>query len=216
MVEALQTFPDQVKIATDGFTGAGTWRQWFSVPGPLSVELGTGKGQFLRQLAAQNPEQCFIGIEKEAGVLLQAVRRTQELGLTNLRFVLADVKDLAALFAPAEMDALYINFCDPWPKSKHQKRRLTHAAFLAVYRSLLAREGTLRFKTDNRFLFDFSLESFVSAGMELLEVSYDLHREPAMPVFMTEYETKFVAAGMPIYQCIARFKPLNKEAPDIG
>lgn len=216
MVEALQNFPDRVQLSQDIRTGPGHWREWFSNPGPLSLELGTGKGQFLRQLATEYPDQCFIGIEKEAGVLLQAVRRTHELGLTNLRFLLADVKDLAALFAPAEIETLYINFCDPWPKSKHQKRRLTDVGFLQIYRVFLAAGGTVRFKTDNRALFDFSLESFSKADMDLLQVSFNLHAESSGPVFMTEYETKFVAAGMPIHYCVARFGRQRGEEQGLG
>jgi tRNA (guanine-N7-)-methyltransferase len=212
MVEALREFSDIVTIFDENFAGLGRWKERFPVNGPLQVELGTGKGQYLRQMAERYPTQCFIGMEREPGVLLQAVRKTQELGLVNLKFVLADVQFLPQVFAPAEVAGLYIHFCDPWPKSRHDKRRLTHKDFLSVYRTVLAPTGVLRFKTDNRPLFDYSLESFAAFGMSLSAVSYNLHAEASdVPRIMTEYEAKFVAAGLPIHYCEARFGPLPEE-----
>ena len=212
MVEALREFSDIVTVFDENFAGLGRWKERFPVNGPLQVELGTGKGQYLRQMAERYPTQCFIGMEREPGVLLQAVRKTQELGLVNLKFVLADVQFLPQIFAPAEVAALYIHFCDPWPKSRHDKRRLTHEGFLSVYRTVLAPTGVLRFKTDNRPLFDYSLESFAAFGMNLSAISYDLHAEaPDSPRIMTEYEAKFAAAGLPIHYCEAQFGPLPEE-----
>ena len=206
MEEALREFPHIVTVFDEKFAGCGQWKSKFPVDGPLQLELGTGKGQYLREMAQQYPLQCFVGMEREPGVLLQAVRKTEELGLPNLKFVLADVQYLPQIFAPAEVDGLYIHFCDPWPKSRHDKRRLTHPAFLAVYRAVLAMAGVLRFKTDNRPLFDYSLEAFQGFGMTLSAVSYDLHAEPVdFRRIMTEYEAKFVAAGLPIHYCEARF-----------
>lgn len=208
MVEILRQYPELVVVYEEGFSDQGRWQERFPRPGPLQVELGTGKGQFLRQMAQRYPDRCFIGMEKEPGILLQAVRKTDEMGLTNLKFVLGDVQFLSQLFAAAEIDGLYIHFCDPWPKSRHQKRRLTHQDFLAIYRKLLTAQGVLRFKTDNRPLFEFSLESFASAGMETLSVSFDLYADQQQAdclAVMTEYEAKFVAAGLPIHYCTARF-----------
>ena len=212
MVEALREFSDIVTVYDEKFAGVGRWKERFPCGGPLQVELGTGKGQYLRQMAERYPMQCFIGMEREPGVLLQAVRKTQELGLANLKFILADVQYLPQIFAPAEVAALYIHFCDPWPKSRHEKRRLTHAGFLSVYRTVLAPTGVLHFKTDNRPLFDYSLESFAEFGMSLSAVSFDLHAEKFDPArIMTEYEAKFAAAGLPIHYCEARFAPLSEE-----
>lgn len=206
MVDALREFSDMVTVYHDSFAGRGQWKKLFPAEGPLLVELGTGKGQYLRQVAQQNPSHCYVGMEREPGVLLQAVRKTREMGLNNLRFVLGDVQYLPQIFAPHEIDGLYIQFCDPWPKARHDKRRLTHAGFLSIYRTVLAVDGILRFKTDNRPLFDYSLESFRGSGMELVAVSFDLHTQPQdIPQIMTEYEAKFVAAGLPIHYCEARF-----------
>ena len=217
MVDALRVFSDTVTVFDDGFTGRGGWKSRFAASGPLYVELGTGKGQFLREMAQAHPEACFIGLEKEPGVLVQAVRKAHELGLANLKFILGDVQFLAQLFAPAEIDGLYVHFCDPWPKSRHDRRRLTHANFLRLYRQVMAPEAVIRFKTDNRDLFEYSLESFSSFGMDLLTVSYDFHQgEPAGSCIMTEYEEKFAAAGLPIHYCEARFGRPQEETTENG
>ena len=217
MVDALREYSDIVTVYDDSFSGRGQWKTRFPADGPLFVELGTGKGQYLRQAAEQNPTQCFIGMEREPGVLLQAVRKTRQMGLANLQFVLADVQYLPQIFAPGEIDGLYLHFCDPWPKSRHDKRRLTHPGFLAIYRAVLAAGGAVRFKTDNRPLFDYSLESFQGCGMALTAVSYDLHAEPVVsPLIMTEYEAKFAAAGLPIHYCEARFGPAIEEGGGIA
>jgi tRNA (guanine-N7-)-methyltransferase len=212
MVEALREFSDIVTVFDQNFFGVGRWKERFPFNGSLQVELGTGKGQYLRQMAELYPTQCFIGMEREPGVLLQAVRKTQELGVANLKFILADVQYLPQIFAPAEVEDLYIHFCDPWPKSRHDKRRLTHAGFLSVYRTVLAPTGVLHFKTDNRPLFDYSLASFAEFGMSLSTVSFDLHAEKVDSArIMTEYEAKFAAAGLPIHYCEARFAPSSEE-----
>lgn len=206
MLDTLREFPARVTIFGEGNEQKGGWRNRFPAPGPLFVELGTGKGQFLRQMAQRHPEICFIGLEKEPGILLQAVRKTNEAGIANLNYILGDVQNLAELFGEAEIDNLYIHFCDPWPKSRHEKRRLTHENFLRLYRQVLAATGFLCFKTDNRALFDYSFDSFRSAGMELLTVSYDLHAGNfENGLIMTEYEEKFSSAGLPVCYCVARF-----------
>jgi tRNA (guanine-N7-)-methyltransferase len=206
MEDALRAFADTVTVFDEEFTGRGEWKSKFAVPSPLYVELGTGKGQFLREMAQGHPDACFIGMEKEPGVLIQAVRKAQEMGLTNLKFILGDVQFLAQLFAPGEIDGLYIHFCDPWPKNRHDKRRLTHESFLELYRQVLTPTGFVRFKTDNPDLFEYSLEIFRSIGMELLSVSYDFHAgNPELSPIMTEYEAKFSEAGLAVHYCEARF-----------
>jgi tRNA (guanine-N7-)-methyltransferase len=217
MVDALRVLSDTVMVFDDGSVGKRSWENRFQAPGPLHVELGTGKGQFLREMARIRPEDCFIGLEKEPGILLQAVRKTRELGLVNLKFILGDVQFLAQMFEPAEIDVLYIHFCDPWPKSRHEKRRLTHSDFLRLYSRVLAPAGVIRFKTDNRELFDYSLDSFRAAGMELLAVSYDFHAgDPGTSRTMTEYEAKFTEAGLPVHYCEARFVSLPGEGTKNG
>jgi len=217
MEEILRGFVGTVVVFDENFVGRGEWKNSFPVPGPLYVELGTGKGQFLREMAQKHPEACFIGMEREPGVLVQAVRKAREMGLDNLKFILGDVQFLTQLFGPAEIDGLYIHFCDPWPKNRHDKRRLTHEDFLALYRQVMAPTGVLRLKTDNRDLFDYSLVSFEAIGMELQAVSYDFHADNLEPQpIMTEYEEKFSAAGLPVHFCEARFCKVTEEATEIG
>ena len=213
MEDALRRFPGQVVILEDAYRLKGIWHEFFPQKGPIFVELGTGKGQFLRSMAQLHPEACFIGMEREPGVLLQAVRKADELQLKNLKFVLCDVQNLPNVFGPGEIDGLYIHFCDPWPKSRHAKRRLTHAGFLAAYKSVLSSSGILRFKTDNQELFAYSLSTFEEAEMELLQVSEDLHAGAIEPAgCVTEYEAKFSAAGLAVCYCEARFTKPDKEA----
>ena len=218
MIDALREIPDIVVVYEEEFPEQIRWQERFREPGPLQVELGTGKGQFLHQMAQLHPNRSFIGMEKEPGILLQAVRKTREIGLENLKFVLGDVQFLPQIFAPAEIDVLYINFCDPWPKSRHQKRRLTHQDYLRIYQKLLTPTGSLHFKTDDHTLFEFSLASFISMGMDLPRTTMDLHSEkmalPESLKIMTEYEAKFVANELPIHYCEARFgKSLEEGYP---
>ena len=171
----------------------------------LYVEVGTGKGDFITQIAERNPQINFVGIEVEATVVLAAARKVREKNLGNVRLLVCDVNKIAEIFAEHAVDRLYINFCDPWPKKRHAKRRLTHVNFLELYRKILAPDGEIFFKTDNRGLFDFSLEQFAAAGMTVRDVTNDLHADEPADNIRTEYETKFSAAGVPINFCTARF-----------
>ncbi len=175
----------------------GAWSRYFGNDHPVHLELGCGKGGFILQLAAQNPHINYIAMERYADALLMALEKGIELKLPNLRFVLADGAKLAEYFAPKELERIYLNFSDPWPKARHAKRRLTSPGFLAVYRPLLA--GSLLFKTDNRPLFDYSLETFAAEGWRLENVTFDLHNSPdAATNIMTEYEKNFSSQGFPI------------------
>lgn len=179
----------------------GRWAEIFGRQAPLAVELGTGKGDFLTQLAAKEPAQNFIGIEAEQEVLYKAARKISEAGLKNVRLLVFDIAGLEDLFLPGEIGRLYLNFCDPWPKRRHAKRRLTHRNFLAKYQRLLPAGAQLHFKTDNRALFDFSLEEFRAAGLMVQDISYDLHAENREDNIETEYERKFSALGEKICRC---------------
>ena len=170
----------------------------------IYVELGTGKGDFITQIAERNPQINFIGLEVEATCVLAAARKVREHNLSNVRLIVFDVANIAELFAEHEVDRLYINFCDPWPKKRHAKRRLTNARFLELYKKILKRGGEIFFKTDNRGLFDYSLEQFALAKLEVRDVTNDLHAEEPPDNIRTEYENKFSAAGVPINFCIAR------------
>ncbi len=181
------------------------------LPFPISlfpsphVELGTGMGDFITQIAERNPQINYIGLEVEKTCVLSAARKVREKNLSNVRLIVFDINNISELFSEHEVDRLYINFCDPWPKKRHAKRRLTHVRFLEMYRKILKPDGEIYFKTDNRGLFDFSLEQFALAGLEVRNVTNDLHANEPPNNIRTEYENKFSAAGVPINFCIARF-----------
>lgn len=183
----------------------GHWREIFGRDAPLAVELGTGKGDFISQLAEREPETNFIGIEAQQGVIYCAAKKVRERELPNVKLLVFDIRNIADIFAPGEVSRLYINFCDPWPKKRHYKRRLTYRDFLALYARILVPGGRLYFKTDNRGLFDFSLEEFAVAGLGVENVSYDLHAEGDPENIETEYERKFSAKGEKINRCTVIF-----------
>ncbi len=161
-----------------------------------------GKGRFLSTMARQNPDISFIGVEVVEEVLLDAVRRMNRSGgiPDNLRLVWMNASLLEELFAPGEIDRIYLNFSDPWPKTRHAKRRLTHASFLKQYADLLKPEGQIHFKTDNQGLFEFSLNEFSACGWKLQNIQLDMYKKLPEGNVATEYELKFHEAGMPIYR----------------
>ena len=170
----------------------------------LYVELGTGKGDFITQIAERNPQINFIGLEVEKTCVLAAARKVREKNLSNVRLIVFDINNVTGIFAEHEVDRLYINFCDPWPKKRHAKRRLTHVRFLEMYRKILKVGGEIYFKTDNRGLFDFSLEQFAAAGLEVRDVTNNLHENEPPENIRTEYENRFSAEGVPINFCVVR------------
>jgi len=171
----------------------------------LFVELGTGKGDFISQLAERNPDIYFMGLEMEATVVYAAARKIREKNLTNVRLMVFDINNIETLFNENEIDRLYINFCDPWPKKRHAKRRLTYIKFLEKYRNILKPDGEIQFKTDNRGLFDFSLEQFELINAKVSEVTFDLHADNPIDNIETEYERKFSSLGVPICRCVVKF-----------
>ena len=179
----------------------GQWAALFGRQAPLHVELGTGKGDFISQLAERHPENNYIGIEAQQDVLYSAAKKIAGMGLTNVRLLVFDINNIENIFDEGEVDRFYINFCDPWPKKRHAKRRLTHRNFLALDKQLLGEGGHLRFKTDNRALFDFSVEEFKEFGLEIIALSYDLHNSDYDNEVQTEYERKFSSLGTPINFC---------------
>lgn len=186
----------------------GKWQELFGNDKPIYIEIGMGKGQFLLTLAKQNPDINYVGIEKYSSVLLRALEKfdTEEFcELKNIRFICMNAFELPDVFEYGEVAKIYLNFSDPWPKSRHARRRLTSTTFLAQYDKVLAKEGVVEFKTDNRPLFEFSLEQVEEAGWKLLGHSFDLHHDEVMNVgnVMTEYEEKFSSMGNPIHKMIA-------------
>ncbi|MBQ7096577.1 MAG: tRNA (guanosine(46)-N7)-methyltransferase TrmB [Clostridia bacterium] len=170
---------------------------------PLHIEIGCGKGGFISETARRNPDVNFIAFEKNLDVLVLAMEKVTALGLTNVRFVPGDAGVLSELETKSRVQRIYINFCDPWPKSGHKKRRLTHERFLLIYKNLLEKGGAIHFKTDNRGLFEFSLNSFADFGLKLKNITLDLHNSGFEGNVMTEYETLFSEKGQPIYRCEA-------------
>ena len=183
----------------------GTWSQVFGNDNPIRIEIGMGKGTFITTLAANNPDINYVGIEKYSSVLLRAVEKQDELQLPNLRFIRMDAEAICEVFGEGEVDRIYLNFSDPWPKDRHAKRRLTSRQFFERYNIILKKDGQVEFKTDNRPLFDFSVEEVKEAGWQLRAVTYDLHNDAKLCEgnVMTEYEERFSAAGNPICKLIA-------------
>ncbi|MCI9541336.1 MAG: tRNA (guanosine(46)-N7)-methyltransferase TrmB [Lachnospiraceae bacterium] len=183
----------------------GHWNELFGTDAPIDIEVGMGKGRFLITLAQQNPEINYVGIEKFSSVLIRALEKQNELRLPNLYFLREDATELTEFFGKSEVDRIYLNFSDPWPKDRHAKRRLTSKEFFARYNQILKPEGEVQFKTDNRILFDFSLGQIEEAGWETSCITYDLHHsEYAEGNVMTEYEEKFSKKGNPICKLVAR------------
>lgn len=182
----------------------GKWNTLFKNNNPIHVEIGMGKGKFIMQLAKLNPEINYIGIEKYSSVLLRALEKSKDTELSNLYFIRYDAEYLNDIFGTYELSRIYLNFSDPWPKDRHARRRLTSREFLGRYNVCLKKEGDVIFKTDNRILFDFSLEEVKEADWELKGVTFDLHHSEYLEGnVMTEYEEKFVAMGNPIHRLIA-------------
>ena len=206
--ENLKNFLDFVTVENIGEEFKNNWRKFFdenNLSRELHVELGTGKGDFITQLAEKNPDKNFLGLEVEREVILKAARKIQEKNLKNVRLVLFDINRISEIFAENEIDRIYINFCDPWPKKRHSKRRLTHINFLEMYKKILKSGGEIFFKTDNRGLFDFSLEQFEIAGLKVRDVNFDLHSDEPPENIRTEYENKFSALGTKINSCVIQF-----------
>jgi tRNA (guanine-N7-)-methyltransferase len=180
------------------------WQSHFGNENPIRLEIGCGKGKFIAEMASAHPELNFIALERDPTILAAAARHGAAVAENaNIAYVIEDVENLPLLFAPGEIDALYIQFCDPWRnKKKWAKRRLTHIRFLECYRKLGI--CAVFFKTDNRILFEFSIEQFSEAGWLMKNISLDLHsgNTPVPPdaLIMTEYETKFMNLGQPIYR----------------
>ncbi|WP_152657224.1 tRNA (guanosine(46)-N7)-methyltransferase TrmB [Oceanobacillus sp. CFH 90083] len=183
----------------------GEWKKVFGNENPIHVEIGSGKGQFITGMAKQYPDINFVGIEVAKSIIVSTVQKVDEEALDNIRLLNEDASDMLALFAENEVEQVYLNFSDPWPKNRHEKRRLTYKSFLEQYRNILVDSGQIVLKTDNRGLFEYSLVSFSEYGMHLMEVNLDLHAIGDETNVKTEYEEKFSSQGHVIYRCRAKF-----------
>lgn len=204
----VQNHPAAIKEETKN---KGKWNAVFGNSSPIHIEIGMGKGQFLLTLAKQNPSINYIGIERYSSVLQRALEKydSEEFDSPeNVRFICMDAFSLPEVFALGEVEKIYLNFSDPWPKARHARRRLTSTRFLGQYENVLPEGGTVEFKTDNRGLFEFSLEQIEEAKWRLLAHTFDLHHDEQMNAgnVMTEYEEKFSGMGNPIHKLIATRK----------
>lgn len=186
----------------------GHWNEVFGNVHPVRIEIGMGKGAFLMELARRNPDVNYVGIEKYSSVLLRAVQKQEQENLPNIRLIRMEAEYISDVFAPEEVDRIYLNFSDPWPKASHAGRRLTSEQFLARYDKILRHGGVIEFKTDNQELFDFSLEEIDTEHWELIAMTRDLHKDPEMnrDNIMTEYEARWSAEGKPICSMHLRHK----------
>ncbi|MFV0396319.1 MAG: tRNA (guanosine(46)-N7)-methyltransferase TrmB [Coprobacillaceae bacterium] len=193
-------------VITNPNSYKGKWDTVFLNSHPIHIEIGMGKGDFIYQLALQNPSINYIGIEKYPSVLAIAVKKVDSLGkLPNLKLLSFDAISLREIFETNEIAQIYLNFSDPWPKNRHAKRRLTSETFLPIYKDVLKDTGTIEFKTDNQGLFEYSLVSFNENKLSFQYVSLDLHKSDEMEHnIMTEYERKFCEKG-PIYKVVVKY-----------
>jgi tRNA (guanine-N7-)-methyltransferase len=184
----------------------GKWHEVFGNEQPLHIEVGTGKGQFVTEMARANPDINYMGIELYDSVIVAALDRLIEADLPNLRLLNVNAADLEKYFAKNDVDRVYLNFSDPWPKVRHEKRRLTYKDFLKLYEDILVDKGEIHFKTDNQGLFEYSLMSFSEYGLLLKFVSLDFHKSDYQGNIMTEYEEKFSEKGNRIYRCEVKYQ----------
>lgn len=185
----------------------GKWKEVFGNNRPIRIEIGMGKGKFITELALNNPDINYVGIEKYSSVLIRAIEKRKELEINNLIFIRMDAVEICEAFDEGEVDRIYLNFSDPWPKERHAKRRLTSRQFFERYDMILKEDGIVEFKTDNRELFEFSLEEIQETKFQVDDYTFDLHNNPDSEIYvgnvMTEYEEKFVGLGNPICKFVA-------------
>ncbi|HFL8307463.1 TPA: tRNA (guanosine(46)-N7)-methyltransferase TrmB [Enterococcus faecium] len=198
-------------VISDPTLWKGKWNELFENDHPIHIEIGMGKGQFITGMAKAHPEINYIGVEMQVSVVSIALDKLIEQPLPNLKLLHVDGSALTEYFADSEVDQIYLNFSDPWPKKRHEKRRLTYKTFLAVDEQILRTNGEIHFKTDNQGLFEYSLASFSQYGMILKQVWLDLHQSQFEGNIMTEYEEKFSSKGQRIYRVEAQFQDKTKK-----
>ncbi|HCR3586916.1 TPA: tRNA (guanosine(46)-N7)-methyltransferase TrmB [Enterococcus faecium] len=198
-------------VISDPTLWKGKWNELFENDHPIHIEIGMGKGQFITGMAKAHPEINYIGVEMQVSVVSIALDKLIEQPLPNLKLLHVDGSALTEYFADSEVDQIYLNFSDPWPKKRHEKRRLTYKTFLDVDEQILRPNGEIHFKTDNQGLFEYSLASFSQYGMILKQVWLDLHQSQFEGNIMTEYEEKFSSKGQRIYRVEAQFQDKTKK-----
>jgi tRNA (guanine-N7-)-methyltransferase len=206
ILESIESQPELVVL--DATPHKGRWRDFFGNDNPIYVELGMGKGKFISEMSGRYPEINFIGVDMYDELIRRASEKARAVWVErdvasppNLALLRANIENIETMFEHGELQRIHLNFSDPWPKSKHGRRRLTHQRFLASYVELLNERGEIHFKTDSQSLFEFSLNSFADAELQLRNISLDLHKDGLRDdLVLTEYESKFVERGNPIYR----------------
>lgn len=201
--DKLDAHPEYVPQEAEQFRGK--WQTRFEKVQPLHIEVGSGKGRFIVEMAKAHPEINYISIEIQTSVIVSVLELQLEAQLPNLQILHADGRNLNQYFEPGEVSRIYLNFSDPWPKKRHEKRRLTSADFIKQYEEILVADGEIHFKTDNQGLFEYTLYSFSQYGIKLKQVWLDLHHSDFEGNIMTEYEEKFSSKGNRIYRLEAYF-----------
>lgn len=184
----------------------GKWKEVFNNDNEIYLELGCGRGEFVTKNAVDNPDKNYIAIDLKDEVLVYVLRKVKEAEIDNVRIIPLEIAFITEIFDENEISRIYINFCNPWPKERHNKRRLTHTRFLEKYKQFIKPGTEIWFKTDNRELFDASLEYLSNCNFQVLFYSYDLHNSSFQPNVMTEYEKKFTGEGMKIMFLKAKLK----------
>jgi len=197
--EKLLSFKDYV-IKGEEIDFKGNWSKKFKNDNPIHVEFGTGRGKFITTFAKENPNINYIAMEIKEEVLVKGVEKANQNNLDNILFIWGDVNKIEDYFEKNELSRVYVNFCDPWPKKRWAKRRLTHKNFLEKYKRILKDDGEIHFKTDNEKLFEFSLNEFLNADLKLKNITLDLRNSDFEGNITTEYEEKFMAQDMKIYR----------------
>ncbi|MCK8059469.1 MULTISPECIES: tRNA (guanosine(46)-N7)-methyltransferase TrmB [unclassified Fusibacter] len=201
---AFEAYMSNVDYALDANSELNDKLKEFIAGEKVYLEIGTGRGGFLTEMAKRHPEAKFIGVELREEVLLTAVEKAIKKDVTNIKFIRGNALEMKEWFGELKVDGIFLNFSDPWPKARHAKRRLTHFRFLDVYKDIIAQDGKLIFKTDNKALYEFSLES-LNEHLDVVEHTDDLHALNDESNVMTEYERRFAKRGFKIHRIIAKF-----------
>ncbi|MGJ7920386.1 tRNA (guanosine(46)-N7)-methyltransferase TrmB [Neobacillus sp. LXY-4] len=202
--DKLEQYPQYVITSPELLKGK--WKDVFETEQPLHIEIGTGRGRFITEMAKAHPNINYLGIELQPSVIVTALDRLIEAELPNIKLLRVNAADVTEFFAKGEVERVYLNFSDPWPKKRHEKRRLTYKTFLKQYEDILIDQGEIHFKTDNQGLFEYSLTSFSDYGLLLKWVSLDLHNSDFEGNIMTEYEEKFSKKGNRIYRAEVKYR----------
>lgn len=202
--EKIDQFPQYIIANPEEYRGK--WQDAFEQPQPLHIEIGSGKGRFITEMAKAHPDINYIGIEVYKSVIIDALDNVIAADIPNVKLLNVNADDLEKYFEENDVDRIYLNFSDPWPKARHEKRRLTYKKFLDKYKTILKDGMEIHFKTDNQGLFEYSLTSFSAYGLLLKYISLDLHRSEYEGNIMTEYEEKFSSKGNLIYRCEVKYQ----------